>query len=80
MILNVQITNVYGDEEITSTEHIDVPTAPLSDSDDLEDWADEHLLPLTGTGRTEGEAGYFVEVLSAPDQPELVGREFEWFG
>jgi hypothetical protein len=48
--------------------------------DDLEDWGMEHLMQFTGTGRTTGEAGYFVEVLESPERPSLVGFKVEAFG
>lgn len=77
--LIVKVTNVYPGEEITHFEEVELPAPDSYDEDDLEDWADEHLFPLTGTGRLSGEAGYFVTITHG-DDPELVGRTWEWFG
>jgi len=77
MLLSIKIDNVYADETISKTLiDVEVPNPP-TEPDAHEDWADEHLMPLTGTGRTHGEAGYFVEITAA-EHPALVGRTYEW--
>ncbi len=77
MQLTVLFTDVYEGAEYPRTESFDVPE-PSVDDDDLTDWADEHLYPRTGSGRPDGEAGYWAEITACPDRPELVGREFDW--
>lgn len=74
--LTLSITNVYDDDELA---HFETKEVPAPNGEDLDDWADEHLFPLTGTGHTTGAAGYFVKVVESSD-PELVGRDWEWFG
>jgi hypothetical protein len=76
MHITIKIDNVYDDETVSNTIITEVPDAP-SDIDEREDWAFDHLFPLTGTGRVHGDAGYFVEVLTCTD-PTLVGQKFEW--
>ena len=46
-------------------------------SEEVELWAEEHLLPLTGTGRVSGEACYDVHV-TASSLPTLVGQHFAY--
>lgn len=79
MKLTIDITNCYADETVESTQEVEVPEPwDRDDEDEMADWAAEHLLPFTGTGRS-GDAGYFVEITKA-DDPTLVGLEWEWFG
>jgi hypothetical protein len=78
MKMTLKIDNIYEDgEQVTNTLYdVEVPK-PTGGSEALSEWAYDHLFPLTGTGRTEGDAGYFVEIIAAED-PALVGSEFEW--
>lgn len=87
MLVSLKIDNVYEDgETITQTLFdIEVPDAP-TEPDEHEEWAEENLYPLTGTGRYAGneageettpDAGYFVEIIAA-GHPALVGRTYEW--
>lgn len=69
-----QIDNVYPDETVSRMVEARVEN-PWSD---WSEWAEEHLFPLTGTGRTEGDAGYFLTITRCDEVPELVGQEFEW--
>lgn len=79
MKLTVKIDNVYPDGTVTRVMMVDVPAPEVVDRGDHEsEWAEDHLLPLTGTGRTEGDAGYFVEITECREVPELVGRNYEW--
>lgn len=74
-----RIENHYDDGPVKSIRKVEVPGPPdLDDDEATDEWAYEHLFPLTGTGRTWGDAAYFVRVTEAPDLPALVGREFEW--
>jgi hypothetical protein len=77
MQLTVRFTDVYDGREWPRTETLDVPGPPPSD-EDLEEWAEENLYPLTGDGRAHDVSGYFAEILTSPEQPHLVGREFSW--
>jgi hypothetical protein len=74
--LTLRITNVYPDETVEQTTVVTVP-AP-ENVYDLDEWAEDHLMPLTGTGREKGDAGYFVKITDSPDDPILVGSEFAW--
>lgn len=76
MIIEATFTNIYedGDEVVLhKTLTVAMPGVEVWD-----EWAEDWLLPETGTGRTEGDAGYFVEVTRADQCPGLVGRKFEW--
>jgi hypothetical protein len=74
--VTVRIINVYPDETVESDVDLTLP-AP-ENPHDLDDWAEDHLMPLTGTGRTKGDAGYFVKITASPDLPILMGSEFAW--
>lgn len=85
--LALKIDNIYEDGDRVVTEPVVmVPEPPrLDDADALDEWADEFILPATGTGKTEGDASYFVEViavdpslLSTGKEHPLVGRKFEF--
>jgi hypothetical protein len=85
MNLSIKIDNVYEDgEEVTNTLYdlnVEEPpagrTAADVDSEEWADWAYDNLFPHTGTGKTQGDAGYFVEVIAC-DDPTMVGTKFEW--
>lgn len=76
----MQFTNVYDGEEHINVCTIEVDTPPADvDADDLEEWAEDNLLPHTGDGHAvDQDAGYFVDIVACPDRPDLVGREFSW--
>lgn len=83
--LTAKFTNIYEDgEEVELTKTITVETPPddlvLLGRDDKrrEEWAYENLHPHTGTGKEEGDAGYFVEIIECEADTTLVGMEFEW--
>ena len=80
MKVTVLFTDCYPDGEKVRTETLDLPPAPGGDSysDEVMDWAADHIRPHTGTGRCHGDAGYFAEVMGCDDQPFLLGREFTW--
>lgn len=73
--IEVKVENVYPDGTVRTNAEAEVPLPPLQD---LDEWAEEHLMPLTGTGRTEGDAGYFLTITKFDARPELVGTEYEW--
>lgn len=89
VLLTLHIDNVYVEDgdtiEVDKT--VTVPAAPVdrtskdpSGEHDTEwdAWAYDYLYSETGTGREEGDAGYFVEITASPDDPTLVGQKFEW--
>lgn len=83
MKMQVMVYNVYPEGTVEIQHDIDVPPPPAdpderAKQDDDGDWAYDHLYPLTGTGRTTGNAGYFVEILKCDEDESLVGVEFEW--
>jgi hypothetical protein len=78
--LTVKVTNIYPDTKPVREERQVVIPRPrdVADEEGMETWAYAHLFPLTGTGRTEGEGGYFVKITESPDLPILEGSEFDW--
>lgn len=75
--IELHITNTYEelDDPIVTT-----PTAqvPLPEPDeDLDEWAQENLYDLTGTGHETGDSWYDVEITKFDARPDLVGRVFE---
>lgn len=76
MKTTVAIENHYvGGPVVKETVTVELP--PAHSLSDLDEWAEDNLFPLTGTGRTKGDAGYFVKIIDA-DLPGYVGLEFEW--
>lgn len=78
--LDVTFTSIYegGEESVVATTlKVEAPPEGFTE-DELEMWADDVLFPYTGTGRTEGDAGYFAKITACPDMDELTGAEFEW--
>ncbi|MEU1813369.1 hypothetical protein [Micromonospora aurantiaca (nom. illeg.)] len=68
---------LYEDVE-TRVDDVLVPEPPTDqDSDEYGDWAYEHIHCFTGVGHSKGDSWYDVEI-TASDQPELVGRTFEF--
>lgn len=65
-----------------------LPTCGASDAE-WDEWAHDTIFPFTGTGRTEGDAGYFAEIVDVLPPGEgyrvdhaefahVIGRTFEW--
>lgn len=84
-IVHLAIQNhyeLYGriDTEVTAT--IPLPP-PVTEPDDpwattpRDEWEQTHIYDHTGTGRTEGDSWYFVEI-TASSSPELIGMKFEF--
>lgn len=69
---------LYGQIDTSVTDEV-IPAPPTTDrdSDEWHDWAQDHILPFTGTGREDGNSAYFVTVTACSD-PALVGEEFEF--
>lgn len=79
MKVQLQIDNVYEDgDEVQTTVESDVPEPPDEEGTAAyDDWAEEHIFSLTGTGKVQGDAAYFVEIVGC-DRQDLIGREFEF--
>lgn len=77
--VTLEIDNVYEDGESIQTfveTEIDPPPtdAELENDEDgklRDDWEQENIFEHTGTGKTEGDAGYFVKVLQSSDPERL---------
>lgn len=81
----LKIENHYPEEEgdpiMTAwSGEIDPPPDNVAvGSEGWDDWAYDEIFPYTGTGQTEGNSAYFVEVTGSSDPEKLpVGTEFEW--
>jgi hypothetical protein len=77
--LDLSIENTYEDgDEVTTTATATLPLPPFGD-EEREEWANEHIMPLTGTGKTDGDAWYDVKV-TASNMPDLipVGQTYEF--
>lgn len=82
VVVSLRIENTYedGDEVITTPTDVAVPAPPhAGDEDAYNDWANDYIMELCGTGRTKGDSWYDVEV-TATSAPELlaVGTTFEF--
>jgi hypothetical protein len=78
--MTVEFTDVYDGREHIRVEQVNVE-APGADDDDLDDWAHDNIRPHAGAGFDDtggSEAGYFANIKSCAERPDLVGREFEW--
>lgn len=77
--IKVRVDNIYEDGEEITLEREAAIAAPPADENERSDWEQEEIFALTGTGRTTGEAGYFVEVLESSDPDVIpVGTEYEF--
>lgn len=95
MKLTLEIDNDYEDG-VSITTHVEAEVDhprdqdyDITDEGDLNDWAYENLLEHTGAGRYAGndeglertpDAIYTIKIKSSPDEPALVGKEFELGG
>jgi hypothetical protein len=70
----LHIENVYSDGTVRETLTAEIP-APGAEP--LDEWADEALFPLTGTGWYGGDGLYIVTVLDSSEST-LTGRTFTW--
>ncbi|WP_031513660.1 hypothetical protein [Streptomyces sp. NRRL F-5123] len=77
--VKLAITNTYeGGAEIKTEAVVTVPLPlPAEDTDERSDWADDHIFPETGAGRTRGNAWYDVEIVES-SVPELLGLTFRF--
>lgn len=64
--IRLEIDNVYPDETVRTYADLVVPAPPTTgDPDDVGAWESDHLFEVTGTGREDGDAGYFLRVLDS---------------
>lgn len=81
IVVTLDIDNFYEDDEnVQTTVHTEIPAPPLDvDSSEYDDWKYDHIFEHTGTGKPEGDSGYFVKVVSS-SRPDLlpVDTEFEF--
>ncbi|MGW1040018.1 hypothetical protein [Streptomyces sp. NPDC002547] len=77
--VTLRIDNRYEDGvEIETRETATVPLPlPEEGTDERTDWEQDHIFPLTGTGREGVDSWYDVEIVES-SAPELVGKTFEF--
>ena len=76
MSTRVKLTNYYPDRTNSAVEIVPTP----DDLNDLEDWWEDDVFPLTGDGFGESQIATYEAVVIASDVPELVGRRNAWEG
>lgn len=79
--LTLEIENHYEEiEPVTNTVTVVVPKPPQDkDSDEFDEWREDHIFPHTGTGHETGNSSYFVKVIASEDAALVpVGTEWEW--
>lgn len=78
--VTVEIENDYACGRSSGGEH-QVPAPPINATEeDLEDWWEEYVQPLTGDGHPCGAAEHSVykaTITAAPGRPELIGQTWE---
>ncbi|GGO94124.1 hypothetical protein GCM10011584_34440 [Nocardioides phosphati] len=70
----LHIENVYSDGTVREVLTVQIPTP---NAEALEEWADDCLFPLTGTGWYGGDGIYIVTVVDSSEK-NLTGRTFTW--
>lgn len=77
--LKVKIENYSAQgEKVLAYETATVPALPCGASEEeRQDWFDEHLWHLTGTGESAGDWCYFLTIVEASDEA-LIGQSYEW--
>lgn len=77
--ITVDISNTYPDGEEVNVRVTETVPAPWDkgSEEQMDEWAYEAIFPLTGTGRTEGDAWYDATIVESSD-PFLVGLTFDW--
>jgi hypothetical protein len=80
--LELEIENHYDGDVVTTHKTVTVPVPPEDeDSDEYTDWLydEDGIFEATGTGRTEGDAAYFVEVKASTYKTAIpVGKAWEF--
>lgn len=75
--VSLHIVNTYEDGEVITTEITGAEVATPPPAGDLDDWAEGTIDPLTGTGKTNGDAWYDATI-TASSEPSLVGTTYEF--
>ncbi|MGW4158718.1 hypothetical protein [Streptomyces sp. NPDC004788] len=77
--VRLHIENRYeSGMEIVTTPTATVPIpVPMEGTEAREEWDYDHIFPHTGTGWTEGDSWYDVEIVESTAS-ELVGMTFEF--
>ena len=75
--VSLHIVNTYDDGEVITTVITGAEVAAPPPDGDLDDWAEDTIYPLTGTGKTAGDAWYDATV-TASSEPSLVGTTYEF--
>lgn len=78
--ISLEIENAYElyEDETTHVNDLVLPAPPDDrESPEFEQWAEEHIQPLTGVGHTDGNSWYDVTVTACSDE-SLVGHNFDW--
>lgn len=81
--LDLKIENYYDGDKVVTRPTITIPYPPneADDPDGYDEWlnGDDSIFEATGTGRTEGDSAYFVEVVGST-RPDVipVGTEYEF--
>jgi hypothetical protein len=70
------IKNIYTDVTQNTAAVVDVPDMP-AEGEARDEWAYDHLFPVTGIGRTDGDSAYVVTITES-DTPDAVGLVFEF--
>ena len=77
----IMSTSLYADgHAVTELLDMDLP-APPGREDDMDQWAEDALYPITGTGdptRENMDACYTIQVVDCEDRPDLNARTWEW--
>ena len=78
MQITVKIENTYTGGTVKTEWSGEVPEPLLNDAD-MEQWWEDHIYPLTGTGDSSGEyAIYEAKITKCDELPQLVGETYEW--
>ncbi|MFG2923907.1 hypothetical protein ACGFYA_20680 [Streptomyces sp. NPDC048305] len=76
--VTLTITNGYEDgSEVVTTPVVEIPLPIPEELNELVDWENDHIFPHTGTGKSQGDSWYEVEITKST-APELLGRTFEF--
>lgn len=56
------------------------PSGGMLDNDELDEWWEEVVFPLTGDGFGESEDALYEASVIDSDIPELIGESYDWSG
>ena len=75
--ISLHIVNTYEDGEVITTVVTGAEVAAPPPAGDLDNWAEDTIYPLTGTGKSNGDAWYDATI-TASSEPSLVGTTYEF--